>query len=169
MKERTIIFTLPVYALSRKALSDKVNKEIERIKTTMCEGCDEDITRKVIEHETFPYRCWRFNHIVGYIEVSAGLNDVYFNLYLPYKKKRYCWNSRQKWLLTNEGHDYTHFRVYDEDSAEVIFQKIREYLEEAVKMFPARYYVDLEPFYIGKKYLDIKRLLRDVRERYAQE
>lgn len=167
--ERTTIFTLPVYALSRKALDGKVEKKIDRIRKSMCEGCDEDITRMVIEREVFPYKCWKYNHIVGYIEVSAGLNDVYFNLYLPYKKKRYTWDSGQKWLLTNEGHDYAHFRVYDDDSTEAIFDKIRDYLAEAIKMFPQRCYVDLESFHVGEKYLDIKRLLHDVRERYSQE
>ena len=163
MSKRKVIFTIPIYAFDEKTLKEKVAKEISNIEQKSI-GLDEDIKRRLIDHCTFPFRSWKYNHIVGYIEVSAGLNDVYFNLYVPFNKGRHYWNTTKKTLLINEGHDYTHFRVFDEDSNEQIIEKIYARLQDAKEIIPKRYYIDFESFDSLSEYVDIKSLLHDFRK-----
>ncbi len=165
--EREILFTIPIYGLSKEKLKSKVEDMVEDIKQTTRDL--DDYTRgMLIDHCTFPYRCWQYNHIVGYIEVSAGLNDVYFNLYLPYKKKKYYWNTTRKTLLHNVGPDCLHFRIFEDDSSELIIEKIRERMKETEEMIPKQYYIDYELFELYSKYMDIRSLLRDFREKENQ-
>lgn len=164
MKDKSVVlFTIPVYALSKERLHDKVDKEIDKV-IRLAKGLDDDTQRRLIDHCTFPYRCWKYNHIIAYIEIFANLNDVYFNLYLPYEKKKYYWKSTKKTLLVNVGFDHDHFRVYDEDSNELIIEKIRLRLKDKERMFPKNWYIDYESFELYAKYLDIRTILQEYRE-----
>jgi len=163
MRDKSVvIFTVPVYAFNQVALDKKADKEKKKV-LQRAEGLDDDTQRRLIDICTYPYRCWKFNHIVAYIEVFANLNDVYFNLYMPYKMKRYHWNSSRKTWLAYLGYDHNHFRVYDEDSNELIIEKIRVRLKETEKLFPKNWFVDYESFETYTKYLDVKTLLHDYR------
>ena len=168
MIEDNVIFSIPIYALNSDQLQKRVDAFISSLdsKYPPLKNMESSYKESVIETATVPYRFWKYNHIVGFIEISAKLNDIYFNLYLPHAElKKYYWHSEKKVLLENVGHDCKHFRVFDDESNTEIITKIREHLKDVVVNIPKNYYIDMEIFDLLTRYLNIKMLLKDVRER----
>ena len=169
LEKHFVLFSIPIYAISKKNLAKKAKRKMEKYMEKYNVLYDEQKSELVEKHLTFPYRVWKYNHIVGYIEISAFFNDVYFNTYLPYtrKKHRYHWDTKKKTFVLLEILDAPHFPIFDDESNDEIFKKIRNRLEEITKntyIIPRSYYVDMEQFNTISKYLDIKSLLKDIRE-----
>ena len=64
------LFDIPIYALSPDELSHRVKQKIDKLKEYAA-GTDPQTMDLIIDNETFPKRCWEYNHIVGYIRISA--------------------------------------------------------------------------------------------------
>lgn len=154
-----IIFSIPIYAMSPDELNRKYNEKINALNREFPNMVDQ----RIIDYNTFPQRIWQYNHIVGYIEISAKLRDVYFNVYLPPKNKKYYWLSNQKVFLALEIPDNPHFIVFGDDSNDEIINKIYERIKEIQKCLPQRYYIDLMCFDNIVPYLDLRSLLFNVR------
>lgn len=69
------LFDIPLYALSPEELSHRVKQKIDKMKEDAAET-DQQTMDLIIETETFPKRCWDYNHIVGYIRISAANLDA---------------------------------------------------------------------------------------------
>lgn len=90
------LFEIPVYALSALKLNIRVSKRILELKKLLVRS-DADTASRVIDLETFPMRSWDYNHLIGYIRITATKTDFLFDIFMPIPiPKRYVWNTTRK-------------------------------------------------------------------------
>ncbi len=141
------LFDIPIYALSPDELSHRVKQKIDKLKEYAA-GTDPQTMDLIIDNETFPKRCWEYNHIVGYIRISATRQDIVFDLFLPKPEvERYIWNSPRKAFLYDVNANGTHFYIGNMKTNEEIREATDDMLTWMIKDFlPKRYYVDRSSF-----------------------
>ena len=154
------LFEIPIYALTKEKLHERVEKHIVKLKNEHPDAPEETI-KHVIELTTFPQRLWDYNHIVGYIVISKEDNDIVFDEYLPVETvQKYYWTSKQKRFIQNTGLVGTHFRISNMKTSEEIRNQIHEFLDERIKKLKKGYYVDREAFDAADALLDYSKLLK---------
>ena len=159
------LFEIPIYALNRETLmkrySDRKNKLLDR--AVRAQTTEEDQER-IIEINTWPQRLWDYNHIVGYIVISIGINDVSFELYVPADTiERYHWdNKSKKMLLKNNQINGCHFNYRNMKTDKEIRNRIHQMLDDITqRMIDKRFYVDREAFDQAEKLIDYSKLLKN--------
>lgn len=156
------LFDIPIYALSPDELSHRVKKKIDKLKEHAA-GTDQQMMDLIIDTETFPKRCWDYNHIVGYIRISATRQDIVFDLFLPRPAvERYVWSSPRKAFLYDVNANGTHFYTGNMKTNEEIREAADEMLTGMIKDFlPKRYYVDRAGFDNLNRYLDYLGIIKE--------
>lgn len=141
------LFDIPIYALSPGELSHRVKQRIDKLKEYAA-GTDPQTMDLIIDTETFPKRCWDYNHIVGYIRISATRQDVVLDLFLPRPAvERYIWSSHRKVFLYDVHANGTRFYTGNMKTNEEIREAADEMLTWMIKdHLPKRYYVDRSGF-----------------------
>jgi hypothetical protein len=156
------LFDIPIYALSPGELSHRVKQKIDKLKEYAA-GTDPQTMDLIIDNETFPKHCWDYNHIVGYIKISATRQDIVFDLFLPkLEVERYVWYSPRKAFLRDVNANGTHFYIGNMKSNEDIQKATDDMLTWMIKDFlPKRYYVDRSSFDNLNRYLDYLGILKE--------
>jgi hypothetical protein len=154
------LYEIPIYAFTEKELRDRLEKYKESLHKDEFIS-NKDILDKAIELETFPYRFWSHNHIVGYVDVFLENQDVVFEVYLPCPMiKRYRWLRKSKVLLRNILANGTHFCIKstmtNSDIANAILEMLNWIIKEHV---PKRFYVDRRSFDSIYNYVDYNEIL----------
>lgn len=156
------LFDIPIYALSPDELNRRVKQKIDNLKEHLA-GTDQQTMDLIIDTETFPKRCWDYNHIVGYIRVSATRQDIEFDLFLPRPAvERYIWSSPRKTFLYDVHANGTHFYTGDMKTNEEIREAADEMLTWMIKDFlPKRYHVDRSGFDNLNRHLDYLEIIKE--------
>ena len=156
------LFDIPIYALSPDELNRRVKQKIDNLKEHLA-GTDQQSMDLIIDTETFPKRCWDYNHIVGYIRVSATRQDIEFDLFLPRPAvERYIWSSPRKAFLYDVHANGTHFYTGDMKTNEEIREAADEMLTWMIKDFlPKRYHVDRSGFDNLNRHLDYLEIIKE--------
>ena len=141
------IFEIPIYALSKETLSKRVKEHIKKIEIELGDVPKKTLEKR-IERETFPYKAWDYNHIVGYITISIHNRDVLFDVYHPYPEiKKYYWNTNRKKFVRYDSPSGFHFRVDEKMNNADISKGILDFVDEIKgELIPQSYYVDCEAF-----------------------
>lgn len=156
------LFDIPVYALSPDELNHRVRQKIDNLNEYVA-GTDQQTIDLIIDNETFPKRCWDYNHIVGYIRISATRQDIVFDLFLPRPAvERYIWYSPRKAFLYDVHANGTHFYTGNMKTNEGIRKATDEMLTWMIKdSLPKRYYVDRSGFDNLNRHLDYLGIIRE--------
>ena len=156
------LFDIPIYALSPDELSRRVKQKVDKLKECAA-GTDLQTMDLIIDAETFPKRCWDYNHVVGYIRISASQQDIVFDLFLPRPVvERYIWNSPRKTFLYDVNPNGTHFYTGNMKTNEEIRKAVGEMLTWMVKDFlPKRYLVDRSGFDNLNRHLDYQGIMKE--------
>ena len=158
------LLTVPIYAFSEKTLKKRVAEFGERIRTTY-DTIPEEIISDTIDRITFPQRSTLLNHVIGYITVSYFGNDIYFDIYLPVKRKKYIWNSKQRGFIQNITANGTHFNIGICENNSEVQHKVWEMLNAIIKEHvPGRYYIDKECFRRLNASIDYYTLIEKAKE-----
>lgn len=161
------LFELPIYALSESALKKRSREYSLRFRENLSryDSSEENIDY-CIDRQTFPQRIWDFNHIIGFIVISATSQDVLFDVFLPYpEKKRYRWLAYKKVFLHNIMANGTHFYVDTKYENDYIYKRTLDMLDFVIEChIPPRYYVDRTTFDNTSAYTDFKSIIRGVQE-----
>lgn len=98
--------------------------------------------------DTYPFRLWDYNHVVGYIRISIDGHDIIFDVFLPMPHcDRYYWKSKRKIFLYDISANGTHFYVADRMDNKEIQVRTAEMLQAVIKThIPKNYFVDTEAF-----------------------
>lgn len=141
------LFEIPVYALSPTKLNLQVNKRIGKLKKLLACSSSENIAR-VIDIETIPMRNWDYNHIIGYIRITASKTDIIFDVYMPLPfPKRYVWSTTRKFYVENICSNGTRIYMGNFKTNEDIRNSVSNMLEQVIAdHIPLRYHVDREAF-----------------------
>jgi hypothetical protein len=156
------LFEIPVYAMSREKLSRKCEQVCAKLRSEHV-GCSEDHVNAIVALSVHPQRQWDYNHIVGYIKISANCQDIIFDVFLPTpQRERYLWQSGQKVFLYNISANGTHFYVSERMNNRAIQDRTAEMLCSVIKThIPSRYYVDTEAFDHLNKHMDYRSIMED--------
>ena len=148
------LFEIPIYALSKKKLKEKVHQREESLRGKVK---DEKTFQCIKENSILPFGSWEYNHVVGVIKISVKNASVIYEIYgqTPWMK-RYCWCTSKRKALQNKQIIGAHFYIGDEHSNENIQNKVNDYLLHGIipEYIPSNYYVDVEAFFNVNKYID---------------
>lgn len=158
------LFEIPIYGLSPSALRKRFSARKKSIEIE-CANRNVDPThaRDILELETYPYRLWQYNHIIGYIRISIDGQDMNFDIYLPVgQRERYRWVSSRKVFVYNVQANGTHFYLGNMKTNDNIQQRLVEMLHEIIEYhIPKRYYVDTAVFDSVHQHIDYMSIIRE--------
>lgn len=149
MQDTVKLFEIPVYGLSKETLKHRVEARITELKKE-CESNNvpEAHQMMLIENQTYPMKIWEYNHIVGFIKVSANGHDVLFEVFMRYDgAQKYLWWASRKHFVRNAGTSGLHFYHGNMKTNAQIQQRIAEMLHDIIDAhIPKRYFVDTQAF-----------------------
>lgn len=64
------LFEIPIYALSKKKLKEKVHQKEEKLREKIK---DEKTFQHIRESSILPFGSWEYNHVVGIIKISVKI------------------------------------------------------------------------------------------------
>ena len=158
------IFEIPIYAFSRKKLEKCfINKRSKIIKEYHIQNAEIDMIDSIVDPITYPFRIWDYNHIIGYITISLKERNLYFDVYLPYKRKKFPWRTNNKVYLRNTMANGTHIFIGKNDSNKTIQKKVADELDNVIQGHVHKNrYVDRETFDNINQLIAYKKLLLNV-------
>lgn len=154
------LFEIPVYALSKKRLSDRIEYRVKKLKEWSSSTSEEHL-RKLIALDTYPQCLWDYNHIIGVMVVNVDGDDVELQWYAHVPKTRYYWHSYKKEFLQNTNMTGYHFRylgLTNSTIKESLYRLVHGFAKELSR---ERYYVDLEVFNNVVHCLDFNKCFRE--------
>ena len=151
----TKLFDIPVYALTPGELNSRV-EGYKAKRSEIASGADPEMHELVVDQEIFPARCWDYNHIVGFIRISATSQDIVFVVFRPKPAvERYSWKSHKKVFLYNVHANGTHFYTGNLKTNEEIREAAAEMLAWVITdFFPARCCTERSCFDMLNPHLD---------------
>ncbi|MBU1298081.1 MAG: hypothetical protein KJ963_06865 [Bacteroidetes bacterium] len=157
MKEK-YFFTIPVYICSPEEYNKKreryFNNQFKRYKV------DDSKESKELFEEAFKmylWHPWKFNQIVGFIELFIWGKDIRGEYYFISSKRLSVHQKNKKYTWCGKAFE---MGVYFEKQSDTIYKTLIEHLENLrnEKPFKGRY-IDLREFYEISSFIDWKRLL----------
>ncbi len=158
--ERKILFEIPIYSMSEK----EFNKRWKKRKDSLYEffingGSTEEHAKHVVSCSCFPKCVWKYNQIIGFIQISVSKKDVWFDIYRSLDKIYYA-DSKSKHFIQNIHANGTHFYVFGMTN-EDIKQNILKELKSIEKYhLEKKFYVDYSAFYNIFDYVDISQIMK---------
>lgn len=158
MKE-IILFDIPLYKMCEKEYQEKYDKFIYK------KACDDyvvhgiDINLAIDKTRAFyhPKQNWRYNQIIGYIQIYYKNGTIYFDSCLP-NINRFKFNSNKKHYLYYCMIGGYHFNIKNLTN-QGIGNKIKNYLESIKKeIYKGKYFFDYSTFnnvYFNIDYLSV--------------
>lgn len=163
MDDKILLYELPIYLLSEKAFLSKCQKEKEKtIKLFVENNSSEEKAIESFQRNFYPKYIWKYNQIIGYIEISATKQDIFFELYCTMDKRIHLF-SGQKHYIEDWRISGAHFNWGNKSNAE-IRKEIIEHIKSVKKMVDKKYYINDKALIVTLRYLDIKRLLNQTTE-----
>ncbi len=143
----TKLFEIPVYAFRRDTLYKRYKQRQAKL-IKKHESVTGETMRRALEMDTYPFRLWDYNHVVGYIRISIDGHDIIFDVFFPMPHcDRYYWKSKRKIFLYDISANGTHFYVADRMDNKEIQVRTAEMLQAVIKThIPKNYFVDTEAF-----------------------
>ena len=157
------LFEIPVYALSKEKLNERVDYAFRKFKSTYSRyEYDDNQFKKLFDIENYPARLWDYNHIIGYIAITKDGKDFGLDWYtiIPSPQK-YYWNSRRKNHLQNARINGYHFYAGNMKTGKELQARLNDLVKGFVDDLRKRgYYADDEAFLSISNLLDYDALLK---------
>ena len=154
------LFSIPVYLMGKKEHGERV----EAYKRGLFPNVhDSKLKEKYCKLVIYPRNLWKYNYIVGYLEVV--IIDLAIELVFYNQIKSTTYLSAKKCFLEEKVIPQYHIErdIYsfasNEEIAETIRKKLKEFIETFIKK---NRYVDLEIFDATYKYIDYLSLFNNL-------
>lgn len=153
-----IIFEVPIYSMPQELFHEKWDKwkqdwyiraeemgyNPERVKETV----------KIIMEGKYPGNVWKYNQIVGYVEIKISPRDVVFNVQKTLDTRLRA-ISKTKHFIQDMYTNGMHFPIGDMCNEELV-SEIDSYLFDIQKGLQGNMCLYLETYNAVKKYIDFK-------------
>lgn len=124
-------------------------------------GNTEDNAKLGVSYSCFPKCVWKYNQIIGFIQISVSKHDVWFDIYRSLDKIYYA-NSKSKHFIQDIHANGTHFYASNLTNEE-IKQNILKWLKSIEKNhLEKRFYVDYSAFRNIFDYVDIAQIMKSM-------
>lgn len=160
--EEKIVAAIPIYSTSKKIFEERWDSFFEKsfYKSSWKEFEKEEYFSQM-KHLFFPRQLWKYNRIIGYIEIIVSPSDIIFELYLCVDKKRFHFQSRNKDFIRFSPTIGLHFPIMDKNNEE-IKEEIGKYLKMIEKDFiPKNRYIDYSVYDIFIQYFDLRAFINN--------
>lgn len=166
--EETVLFSLPLYSCSEKVFNNDYQKYLKRkssdtIKIYSNFNKSEEEAINATKHFYWKKRIWKYNQIIGYLQVFVFGNSLAFNRYLPEERNNMRFSNRKKYvcMLPVSG-IYVQMSGTNKDIA----NKLLKAVKDIAKM--NKWVIDTSEFeliykdinYLKLRNLELKRILR---------
>lgn len=114
-----VIFEIPIYSIKEDKFYQKWKDYKEKCKKRFLEHNDELGDYELwFDRSNFPKYVWKYNQIIGYIQISIKEKDIIFDLWLS-KDKRYTYNTTKKHFIEYIPTNGLHFFVNNMKDKEI--------------------------------------------------
>lgn len=101
--EETVIFSFPIYSCSEKVFNKDYQKYLKRkasdaIRIYAKFNKTEDEAIKATERFYWKKRIWKYNQIIGYLQIFLFGNSLAFNRYLPEETNIMRFSNKKKYV-----------------------------------------------------------------------
>ena len=160
--EQKTLFEIPIYSMAEKEFNKRWKKRKDFLYDMLIRGKNtEDDVKLFVSQSCFPECIWKYNQIIGFIQISVSRHDVRFDISLSLDKKYYA-KSKYKHFIQDIHANGTHFYV-STLSNEYIKQNILEWLKHIeVDFLNKKVYVDYSTFYNIFDYVDIVQIMKSL-------
>ena len=122
-----LLCDIPIYPISKEGYDKKVNSKREEYYNYFTERQNEDeFSKEQSKRLMLPFVNWKYNEMIGYIELSINKNDVVFNLYMA-DIERYKYFGYKKHYMNFIPTCGLHFYAGNKNDKE-IKDEIKEYV-----------------------------------------
>lgn len=155
-----ILCDVPIYTIDKNAFLEKIKNETEsRIEKCSQNGEMQSDLKRYIQRRMLEFANWKYNQMIGYIEIAIENKDVIFNLYLTDEKRHMYFSNIKKYIKfvpTTGLHFWT-----DDKSNEEIKEEIYTFLDMIKRDFVRtnNAYFDMSVFELLIKYVDLKKYI----------
>ena len=152
---RTTIFDIPIYSMSEECFNKK---------------WDEAVASKIQNYDQlkntgffYPKCVWKYNYIIGHVEISVSYDTVWFDVYLV-NMKHLPFLSEKKHYIVDQHVNGLHFYALD-FSNEVLRERIHQILYNIqLNYLKKPHWLDYTVFENVANYTDIRRIMQNNRE-----
>lgn len=159
-----IIYEIPIYSMPEKEFQRRWNKWKNDWNSKLeLRGYTEEEIRKTVDliiQRQYPKDIWKYNQIVGFVEIALGTGDISFNVQKTLdsrinargKKKHYIQD-----MMTNG----MHFDIENLTNKEIV-GKIDQYLDSIQKTISKPFYLYRDTFNLIKNYIDYEAIQKNI-------
>lgn len=161
MKEK-ILFEIPIYSMPKNVFDNKWKKIKQREVENLLKINDElDKYEYWINKIYFPISVWKYNQIVGYIQILIKNKDIIFELFLT-EDKNIHFNGKSKHFIVYSPTNGLHFFTDDKNNQE-IKDEITKFLSIIKRDFISkRFFVDLTTYNNLINNINIKQIIEKI-------
>ncbi len=151
--DEKIIFEIPIYSMSEQEFNrrkDKKKKEL--IEWSMSLGNSEERAKEIFSGYFHPEYIWKYNQIVGFVEIAIGLRDMSFNVQKTLDRKMVAL-SKTKHFIQDMRTGGMHFPIVNMSNEDILFE-IESCLKAFQKELSGKMCLYLDTFDVVKKHID---------------
>lgn len=153
--DEKIIYEIPIYAMPEKEFNRRKDKQkAKNIAYSMSLGNSEERAREIYSTYWHPEYLWKYNQIVGFLEIAIGSRDISFNVQKTLDKKMYALSKTKHFIqdLRTEG---MHFPIGNMNNEEIL-SEVESYIESFQKEMPGKMCLYLDTFNTVKRHIDFR-------------
>lgn len=164
MKEM-LLCDIPIYGISKEKFDKRLNKKrqdyYEWILGNNAEK-DEEKCKEWSRNYIVPYAIWKYNQMVGFVEILIQNYGVKFNIYMTEEKRHMCFSGVKKYYKNIYANGLS-FHVGNKTNEEI--RKIMlKYIDVIEKNFLKRKSLCMDKTVLENllEYMDIKKMISDI-------
>lgn len=159
-----VIYEIPIYSMQEKEFQRRWNKwkkgwyhKSEQMGHTP-EETEEIITAIMLGQ--YPRNIWKYNQIVGFVEIALSPRDIVFNVQKTLDSRiRAC--AKTKHYIQDMRTNGMHFLINNMTNEELVI-KIEKYLESIQKKLLGRFCLYLDTFNLVKHHIDFRGIQKEM-------
>ncbi len=156
-----IIFEIPIYSMSEQEFNQRRDKKKKKlIKWFMSFGNSEERAREIFSIRSHPEYIWKYNQIVGFVEIAISFRDLSFNVQKTLDQRMVAL-SKTKHFIQDMRMGGEHFPIVNMSNEEILFE-VEDYLKTLQKELSGKMCLYLDTFDIIKKHIDFWGIHREL-------
>ena len=158
--EKIKLFEIPIYSMSKEEYDKRCMKYINRrVKETTKDNID--FYYDYLMEKYLKDRPWKYNQIIGFIDIYYEQRSIFFNEYITSDKNIRAVSNRKHYIKNTFLNSYS-FYIKDSMNNEEIKNKISYYINSLKKdIYQKNYFFDDALFQKQVRYIDIKGMIKD--------
>ncbi len=156
-----IVFEIPIYSMSEKEFNRRWDKKKKFLTEYFMEcGGNGEERAEIIYTGYYPQYVWKYNQIVGFVEIAVAPRDISFNIYKTLDKKMVA-VSKTKHFIQNLFSNGKHFPIGKKTNEEIV-REIDSWLESTEQELPNAMCLFLDTYNTVKYHIDFIGIRDDI-------